>query len=94
MFDTNKIRKSVAVLGWPKTMFSACLALLFTRIISFDQCLILVFLAWMLEAAPSGPIAKLTEGSAWPTKDNNVAVSLGRKRRRRLVATLPRPPQS
>jgi hypothetical protein len=49
MLDTDKIRKSVAVLGWPKAMYSVCLILLFTRVISFDQCLVLVFIAWVLD---------------------------------------------
>lgn len=53
MLDTDKIRKSVAVLGWPKAMYSACLVLLVTRAISFDQCLVLVFVAWVLEIVPS-----------------------------------------
>lgn len=53
MLDTETIRRSVAVLGWTKAMYAACLVLLFARVISFDQCLVLVFIAWGLEVIPS-----------------------------------------
>ncbi len=65
MLDTDKIRKSVAVLGWPKAMYSACLVLLVTRAISFDQCLVLVFIAWVLEIVPSHSRNKVSEKSKW-----------------------------
>jgi hypothetical protein len=61
MLDTDKIRKSVAVLGWPKAMYSACLVLLVTRAISFDQCLVLVFVAWVLEIVPTHSRNKIPE---------------------------------
>jgi hypothetical protein len=52
MLDMEKIRKSVAVLGWPKAIYSACLLLLVMHTVSFDQCLVLLLIALFLELAP------------------------------------------
>jgi hypothetical protein len=52
MLDMEKIRKSVAALGWPKAAYSACLVLLVAHVISFDQCLVLLLIALVVELFP------------------------------------------
>lgn len=52
MLDPDKIAQAVRAFGWPKAMYFACLALLFRHIVTFEQCLILLFVAVGLSFLP------------------------------------------
>lgn len=45
MFEPRKVRALVETLGWPRTAFLLSLALLASRIVSFEQCLILLLIS-------------------------------------------------
>jgi hypothetical protein len=45
MLDPRKVRSLVETLGWPRTAFLLSLALLASRIVTFEQCMILVLIA-------------------------------------------------
>ena len=45
MLDLSKLRKLVESVGWPKATFLLCIALLASRTVTFEQCLILLLLS-------------------------------------------------
>jgi len=69
MFSADQIRKNVAVLGWPKAIFSVCLVLLFTRILSFDQFVIAVLIACVLEFMPARTLNSKVPKPKLPSAD-------------------------
>ena len=52
MLDVDKIRTAVATFGWSKAIYFACLILLVRHIVTFDQCLILLFVAIAVDFVP------------------------------------------
>jgi hypothetical protein len=45
MLDPRKVRSLVERLGWPRTAFLLSMALLASRIVTFEQCMILLLIA-------------------------------------------------
>jgi hypothetical protein len=45
MLDPRKVRSLVETLGWPRTAFLLSMALLASRIVTFEQCVILLLIA-------------------------------------------------
>jgi hypothetical protein len=45
MLDPHKIRSLVETVGWPRTAFLLSMALLASRIVTFEQCMILLLIA-------------------------------------------------
>lgn len=45
MLDPRKVRSLVETLGWPRTAFLLSMALLASRIVTFEQCMILLLIA-------------------------------------------------
>ncbi len=45
MLDLRKLRELVEIVGWRKATFLLCIALLASRTVTFEQCLILLLLA-------------------------------------------------
>jgi hypothetical protein len=45
MLDPHKVRSLVTTLGWPRTAFLLSVALLASRIVTFEQCMILLLIA-------------------------------------------------
>ena len=45
MFDPRKVRALVETVGWPRTAFLLTLALPASRIVTFEQCVILLLIA-------------------------------------------------
>jgi len=45
MLEPRKVRALVETLGWPRTVFLLSLALLASRIVTFEQCMILLLIA-------------------------------------------------
>lgn len=54
MLDLSKLRKLVESVGWPKATFLLCIALLASRTVTFEQCLILLLLAHVPEPSQKG----------------------------------------
>ena len=52
MLDPDKIGASIRTFGWPKAMYFVCLLLLFRHVVTFEQCLILLFVALALGFLP------------------------------------------
>lgn len=45
MFNPRKVRALIETMGWPRTAFLLSLALLASRIVTFEQCMILLLIA-------------------------------------------------
>lgn len=45
MFDPRKVRPLVETIGWPRTVFLLCIGLLVSRIITFEQSILLLLVA-------------------------------------------------
>jgi hypothetical protein len=45
MLDPRKVRSLVETVGWPRTAFLLSMALLAARIVTFEQCVILLLIA-------------------------------------------------
>jgi hypothetical protein len=45
MFEPRRVRALVETLGWPRTVFLLSLALLASRTVTFEQCMILLLIA-------------------------------------------------
>jgi hypothetical protein len=45
MFDPRKVRSLLETVGWPRTVFLLCTGLLASRIVTFEQCIILLLVA-------------------------------------------------
>jgi hypothetical protein len=51
--DFKNICSIIVAQGWPKAAYVLCLLLLIRRAVSFQECLILLMVAVMLEILPS-----------------------------------------
>jgi hypothetical protein len=52
MWDPTKIRAVVLALGWPKASFCLSVVLLFRGVVTFDQCLLLIFCGALIHFLP------------------------------------------
>lgn len=53
LLEANKIRSAVLALGWPKASYCICVLLLVRGIVTFDQCLLLIFSALLFQRFPN-----------------------------------------
>ena len=52
MWDPPRIRTLVLALSWPKASFCLSVVLLFRGVVSFDQCLLLIFCGALIHFLP------------------------------------------
>lgn len=53
LLEADKVRAAVVALGWPIASYCVCVVLLVRGIVTFDQCLLLMFSAQLFQGVPN-----------------------------------------
>jgi hypothetical protein len=72
MWDPPRIRALVLALGWPKASFCLSVVLLFRGVVTFDQCLLLIFCGALIHFLPPRKDAAPPKKSAIAPRESRI----------------------